>query len=297
MPKLSQAEESKAAPAQLILLGTKGGPSVRDTKQVPASNAIVIGRDTYIVDTGWGVTARLIEKNTPLISIRDIFITHQHSDHNLELGPLVYNAWANGLKQQMDVYGPEGMEAMMKAIMETNRFDIETRIDDEGRPDFRKLVKPHTYHEGLVMENDTLRVLALRNSHPPIHESYALKFLIKGGKTIVFSGDTAYFPPLAKFAEGADYLVHEVMNVKALTHLAQRSSNAQTLLKHLMASHTSTRDVGRIAQAAKVKNLVLTHFVPGADPSMKDEDWLEDVRAEFSGNIIVGHDLLEIPLN
>jgi ribonuclease BN (tRNA processing enzyme) len=81
---------------------------------------------------------------------------------------------------------------------------------DTGRTDLRSKVNVHQYAEGPVMENDQVRVTALRNLHPPITESYALKFDIKGGKTIVFSGDTAYFPPLAKFAEGADYLVEPI---------------------------------------------------------------------------------------
>jgi ribonuclease BN (tRNA processing enzyme) len=54
--------------------------------------------------------------------------------------------------------------------------------------------------------------------------------------------------------------------------------------------------VGRIASAAGVKNLVLTHFVPGGDSTVTDENWLEGVRKNFKGNVIMGHDRLEIPL-
>ena len=61
-----------------------------------------------------------------------------------------------------------------------------------------------------------------------------------------------------------------------------------------MASHTSAEDVGRIATEAKVKTLVLSHFVPGGYPFLEDSVWLDAVRPYFKGEIIVGRDLLEV---
>jgi ribonuclease BN (tRNA processing enzyme) len=43
-----------------------------------------------------------------------------------------------------------------------------------------------------------------------------------------------------------------------------------------------------------VKTLVLSHLVPGDDPSITDEQWIAGVRAHFNGTVIVGKDLLEI---
>jgi ribonuclease BN (tRNA processing enzyme) len=68
------------------------------------------------------------------------------------------------------------------------------------------------------------------------------------------------------------------------------------LVEHLKAAHTLAEDVGRIAKAAGVKTLVLNHFVPADDKSLTDEVWTKAVRTNFDGPIIVGHDLLEIPL-
>jgi ribonuclease BN (tRNA processing enzyme) len=63
----------------------------------------------------------------------------------------------------------------------------------------------------------------------------------------------------------------------------------------LLASHSTPEDVGRVAAAAKVKTLVLSHFVPGDDPSISDAQWSEGVRKHFDGPLIVGRDLMEIP--
>jgi ribonuclease BN (tRNA processing enzyme) len=55
-----------------------------------------------------------------------------------------------------------------------------------------------------------------------------------------------------------------------------------------------TEDVGKVAAAAGVKTLVLSHLVPSDDSALTDEVWTEGVRKHFSGQVIVGRDLLEI---
>ena len=99
---------------------------------------------------------------------------------------------------------------------------------------------------------------------------------------------------VVELARGADVLVHEVLYVPGVDALARRVPNATTLREHLLAAHTTTEDVGRVAAAAGVKTLVLSHFVPGDDPTITDEMWLEGVRRHFSGNVVVGKDLMVI---
>jgi len=50
-----------------------------------------------------------------------------------------------------------------------------------------------------------------------------------------------------------------------------------------------------VAAEAGVKTVVLTHFVPGDDPSITHAQWTEGVRKRFKGTVIVGKDLMEIP--
>ena len=261
----------------------------------PSANLLVYRGIAHVIDAGYGATFKFIETGTPLTAIGRIFITHHHSDHNLDLGPMLYTAWVNGLRTTVEVYGPAGLRAHIDHFWHANRFDIETRIADEGGLDPRQLVTAHEYQAGVVLDTSEIRVTALRNHHPPIIESYALKFEF-GGKIVVFSGDTAYFPPLAEFARGADYLIHEVMYGPAIEALASRFYSSSNLLAHLRASHTLAEDVGRIATAAGVKNLVLSHFVPGDDNTVTPEEWTQAVRTTYSGTIIVGADLLELKI-
>ena len=70
--------------------------------------------------------------------------------------------------------------------------------------------------------------------------------------------------------------------------------NASTLKEHIIASHTSVEDCGRVAAAAGVKTLVLSHLVPADDPLVTEQMWIDAARTHFDGRIIVGKDLLEI---
>jgi len=129
--------------------------------------------------------------------------------------------------------------------------------------------------------------------HPPIVHAYAYRF-DAADRAIVISGDTTYSPELIALAKGADVLVSEVMHLAGLENLLKRVPNAATLREHLLASHIVTEDLGKLAAAAGVKTLVLTHLVPPDDNSITDDMWMEGVRKHYGGTIIVGRDLLEI---
>ena len=279
---------------RLILLGTKGGPRVGEAGRSNPSTLILINDVPYLIDCGYGASKQLIAAGVSLQHLRYIFVTHHHSDHNLDYGPLIYNAWITGLPAQIDSYGPPGLKQMTKDFFKYVRFDVSIRIPDEGRTDPRKLITAHEFDKaGLVMQNNDVKVTSCRVSHPPITQSYAYRFDAHD-RSIVISGDTAYAPELAEFAKGADVLVHEVMYLPAIEALVNRLPNATRLRKHLMDAHTLPEEVGKIATQAGVKTLVLTHFVPGDDATITDENWAEGARKFFKGEVIVGRDLLEI---
>jgi ribonuclease BN (tRNA processing enzyme) len=280
---------------RIVFLGTKGGPRVGIGAANPA-NLVVVNDTPFVIDCGMGVSRRLVEAGVPIPSVKYIFIGHHHSDHNLEYGNLFYNAWAAGLSTPIRSFGPKGIEAMTRTFWELNRFDVETRIDDEGRPDPRKLlIAKDITEDGVVLQTQDVKVTAFRTPHPPITDNFAYKFETPDG-TVVFSSDTAYNPKLAEFARGADVLVHECLYVPAVDRLVIKTKNGATLKKHLLESHTTTEDVGRIAAAAGVKVLVLSHFVPGDDPAVTDDDWTADVKKNFSGRIVVAKDLMQLAL-
>jgi ribonuclease BN (tRNA processing enzyme) len=289
------AQSNPKPRTRIVFLGTKGGPRVGIGASNPA-NLVVVNDTPYLIDCGMGVSRQLVSAGVPIPSVKYIFISHHHSDHNLEYGNVVYNAWAAGLSTPIHSFGPKGIEAMTRTYWELNRFDVETRIADEGRPDPRPLlIAKDIDADGVVLKTSDVTVTAFRTPHPPITDNFAYKFETPDG-TIVFSSDTSYNPKLAEFAKGADVLVHECLYLPAVDRLVLKTRNGATLKKHLMDSHTSTEDVGRIAASAGVKTLVLSHFVPGDDPAVTDDDWTRDVKTNYSGRIIVAKDLMELKL-
>src|SRR5258706_14047585 len=81
---------------RLILLGTGGGPRPRKNS-FPSSQVILVDDVAYVVDCGDGVATQLVRAGVPLSSLRHVFITHQHFDHNADYGNLLLSAWVSGL--------------------------------------------------------------------------------------------------------------------------------------------------------------------------------------------------------
>ncbi|MEX1993238.1 MAG: MBL fold metallo-hydrolase [Steroidobacteraceae bacterium] len=278
---------------RLILLGTGGGP--RPKKQNNATAQVVVVNDAlYVVDCGDGVARQLVLAGLSLDRLRHVFITHHHSDHNADYGNLVLLSWASGLRTRVDTWGPPPIEKMTRQFFEMNAYDIDIRIADEGRVPLVPLVHAHDLEKpGLVMQDDNVTVRSALVKHPLVEPAYAYR-LDTEDRSIVVSGDTAWSDNLIELARGADVLVHEALFLPAVDRLVARVPNASTLRQHLLASHTSAEDCGRVAAAAGVRTLVLSHFVPPDDPYVTEDMWRDAARQHFRGEIIVGRDLMEI---
>jgi ribonuclease BN (tRNA processing enzyme) len=277
---------------RLVLLGTAGGPTPKANASAPAQ-AVVVGDRVYLVDCGDGVARQLALAKLPMRDLRAVFITHQHSDHNAGYGPLFLLGWTGGLASPVDTYGPPPLVDMTAKLLEAHRYDIELRMADEGRAALAPLIRPHEITDGgEVYRDDRVRVTAALNEHPPIRHSFAYRF-DTADRSIVISGDTRYSENVVKLARGADVLVHEVVS-REFWERAD-APQAPAVVKHILASHTDAPDVGRVAAAAGVSTLVLTHYVPTEGPRAPTEDeWIAGARQHFKGRILAGRDLMEI---
>ena len=286
------AAQTQVAPApgrtRVVLLGTAGGPALR-----PAA-AVIVDDKLYLVDCGYGAARQIVAAKLGLLTTKAIFITHHHSDHNADLGNFLVLSWASGLQHPIHVYGPPRVAKLIDLALQYHAYDISVRIPDEGRVDPRPLFIPHEFSTpGDVYRDERVHVEAALVHHPPVVPAFAYK-VTTPDRVIVFSGDTTYSENLITFARGADLLVHEVLLTSALDRLLKLVPNASRLREHILAAHTDAEDVGRVASAAGVKRLALTHFVPSYDPTLTDEDWAEPVRRHYAGDIVVGHDLLQV---
>jgi ribonuclease BN (tRNA processing enzyme) len=124
----------------LALLGSKGGPAIRPGSAMPTASLLVLGGRKVVIDCGLGVTRGLTQQGMALAELDIVIITHLHSDHYLELGPLLHTAWTAGLKSMVRIFGPAGLDDYWSHFVRSMQFDIDLRIEDEGRPDLRSLV-------------------------------------------------------------------------------------------------------------------------------------------------------------
>jgi len=288
-----RAATAQSAVTRLILLGTAGGPRPQKARAAPAQ-VIVSKNVAYVIDCGDGVARQLTLAGVPLTTLRHVFITHHHSDHNADYGNLIWLAWTTGLSTRVDTWGPPPIEKMTKLFFEMNTYDIDTRISNEGRVPLAPLVHVHEIRGGgVVMSDDNVKVTSALVDHPPVVPAFAYRFDARD-RSIVISGDTAPSDNLVKLARGADVLVHSVMYPPAIDRLVGRVPNAAALKESILAHQTSAQDAGRIAAAAGVKTLVLSHLVPADDPQVTDQMWIEAAQSRFVGKVVLGKDLLEI---
>ena len=292
-PWWARAQSPSHAKTRLILLGTGGGPRPRKNS-FASSQVIIVNNVAHVVDCGNGVAIQLARAGVPLPTLRHIFVSHQHSDHNADYGNLLLLAWTSGLKTRVDTWGPPPLARMTRLFFEMNAYDINTRIADEGKVQLAPLVHVHELSQGgTIMQDENVTVRCVLVDHPPVKPAFAYRFDSRD-RSIVISGDTKRSDALVRLAQGADVLVHEALYVPAVDRLAARVPNAATLRRSILSHHTSVEDVGRVAEAAGVRTLVLSHLVPADDPAITDQMWIDGARSTFKGQIIVGKDLLEI---
>ncbi|MGI9022019.1 MAG: MBL fold metallo-hydrolase [Acidimicrobiales bacterium] len=207
-----------------------------------------------------------------------------------------------------------GLIASTELKFAAHAYDINLRLRDSGRSDLRDLVVPHeiALPAGLdargpdqvapemepivVSADDDVRVTAVLVHHAPVFPAFAFRFDTERGSVVV-SGDTAPCANLTRLAAGADILVHEVFDDSAEEEWTDSETPNPEFrqYEHLVNSHTPISVIAKVAAEAGAGKLVLTHFVPRED-TLPDEHWLERIGPEFSGEVVVGHDLAEFNL-
>ena len=300
-----------ATGTHLVLLGTQGGPNF-NAERNECSNAIVVDGRTYLVDCGYGSLGALKESGLGFRGVGNVFLTHLHDDHTSDLPALLSHQWTDGRVDPNLVIGPYGTEQMVRASLEVFAANTAIRLADEDRSihprdifharDIEATTAPTE-----VFSDDRVTVSSVENTHFPESAREAVPYRAVSyrfdsrDRSITISGDTAYSENLIRLAEGSDVFVCEAMAVAVTRENFERrvaagayADNPEGIWEHIVGTHTSTEEAGRMAAEAGVGTLVLTHLLPGALTDTPDELYIEGVRQHFDGEVIVGRDLLVI---
>jgi ribonuclease BN (tRNA processing enzyme) len=303
-PPQRAVAQQPLAKTTLITLGTQGGPLRSKSRSQPA-NVLLVNDEPYVIDAGNGVARQLAMAGVPLGRVGQIFITHNHDDHNADLGTMMGLAWTLGRSTPITVHGPKGTRDMMDGFLKF--FSANRDIRRSDFPGFYKTMPEQLFnvHEiegpGVIYKDSNVEVEAIENCHfhfpgspASTAKSYALRFKT-ADRTIVFSGDTGPCEAMVNFAMGADVLVHEVINLELYeTMLNTRPfspEQRQNMRRHMQEDHATPDEVGKLAASARVRMVVLSHIIPGGEDD-PDNAYSDGVAAHYSGKIVVAKDLM-----
>src|SRR5690348_15840399 len=207
---------------RLITVGTAGGPVPR-AGRAQSANLLIVNGTPYLIDAGDGTTRRLAKMRFNFRTLGTVFVTHGHNDHTGGLGMVLSSAWTAQRTAPVDVYGPPGTEALIKATIAYFGLDAEIRISDGSRTvPIDKEFFGHDVDPGVVYQDANIKVTAVETSHfhhhpgsPAYgrHKSYSYRFATPD-RVIVSTGYTGASDAVTALANDADILVSVVFSVE-----------------------------------------------------------------------------------
>lgn len=224
---------------EFVFLGTSASIPT-PTRSLPAILVKHQGQ-RFLVDCGEGTQLRLMQAGESL-KIPHIFLTHDHLDHVLGLGGLLFSLSLRRMEPapHITIYGgsttldrARTLAAMIRSS-EKSKAHVELSYVE---------VSP-----GIVFESARLTVTAFQTNHRewPCF-GYIFQSKGKNGVKVVFTGDTGYMDSLIEVARGADCLVSE----------ANFASDKEAIASQV--GHLTAAQAARIAAKAEVKCLMLNH--------------------------------------
>jgi ribonuclease BN (tRNA processing enzyme) len=283
---------------KLWLLGT--GTPTPSLRRMCSGYLVRVGSDVMLFDHGFGAHHRLLELGVAATEVTRVFFSHHHYDHIGDYPRLLLTRWdqSAGRVPELEVYGPPGMKAITQRLIADDgafgldlisrtrnqaSLDVYRARGGEGeraRPDPRV----HELAPGEVVEGAgwTLRTVEVHHFAP--HLTSLGYRLDAEGKSFVYSGDTGPCRALEALAKDCDILVH-------MCHYLSGTALSKTFAAFTMGH----RELAELAQAARVRNLVLSHVTAQFDRPGMRERVLREVGEIYDGNIYFGEDLMEIP--
>ena len=184
-----------------------------------------------LLDCGSGILAEL-QKRCSLSDLDLVILSHLHADHMSDMLVMRYALMFEEREYSLPVYMPYQPESEAWLLTGCKYFNpVE--------------INPKKFY---TLGNLKIYFTIVR--HPVL--AYAVR-IEKQGRSIVYSGDTMYDENLIDFATNADLFICDAAFADE-DHWPE-------------APHASAKQAAQMAELAKAKRLMLTHFSPKADPA------------------------------
>jgi ribonuclease Z len=287
-------EELRGDEMRITALGT-GLPTPITRAQKNSAWLVELGNgDVFMFDIGVGSMVNLFGLRPDFSKIDKIFLSHLHSDHFGDLDAFIIGSWLSGRYTPLHVYGgsgetPElGTRAAVEALMKVLAWDIKGRTGI--LPDAGGQVIPHEFdYKGenqVVYEKNGVRI----TSWPAIHSldgsvSYRLEW---NGLSFVFGGDTRPNKWFIKYAQNADFAIHECFPTPAgLAAFNDWEMRPATFVTSYI--HTPPEGFGKVMSAIRPRMAVAFHTVLLPDVQ---QGMLEGIRKTYDGPLTIATDLM-----
>lgn len=291
-----------------------GTASAIPTKNRNHTSIVIKVSDRMILfDCGEATQKQLMYAHISPMKIDDIYITHLHGDHILGLPGIIQSLAFRGRTDDLNIYGPEGIDELIHHITHLGfssiGYDIITHTikDDDSivysQSDFivkakkmKHTVINYAYMIEEIRQPKFIKPKALELGIPPgplFGQLQAGKEVVVDGVTIkpeqvlgpprqgvriVFSGDTLALDDMVDFASDVDLLIHEA------------TFSNQYKDKALENGHTVAEDAAKIAKKANVEQLILTHL---SNRYTNPQELLDEAKVIFE-NTVYAYDFMTV---
>ena len=302
---------------RVIFLGTSGAiPTVE--RGLPAM-LVQRGHELLMFDCGEGAQRQMVKAKIGFHKRMKVFLSHLHGDHVLGLPGLLQTMALMDRKAKLEVYGPEGTSGFLECVRESLQFGltfpveiyevlesgvvcseaeyaVEAEWSNHVMPSFAYAFvekdRPGKFFpekaKALGVPEGELWSKLQHGEAVTLEDGKAVKpedvlGAARCGRKVVYSGDTRPFKAFARFAAGADLVIHDSTFDDALSEKAE------------VDGHSTPGQAAKQAKAANVKKLVLTHISARyTDVSLL----LEQARKVFADTIVAADFMvLELPLS
>ena len=245
---------------RLVTLGT--GTVALSPERVCAGHLVEAGSVRLLLDCGSGVSHRLAQHGIAWRDITHVAFTHFHLDHVSDFATLVYG-WKYGAipgrSAPLSIIGPVGTTALLARLADA----FGDWLREPGFPMPVTEIEP-----GSALDlGDGVSIAAQKVPHTAESVAYSVT---RGGRRVVYTGDTGYDPMLGEWARGADVLLCECSLPTSMA----------------IPEHLTPELCGALAAAALPKHLVLTHFYP----PVEQIDIRAAVAAHYAGPVTLASD-------